>query len=334
LEVVRDLADDHDFGYVVFDIANVAAVSTKITADKIKYVDIDGPWNWREQWMYIDIGEGNEYSFNGSNWCWAVAETYLPDGHTSEEKWARILQEPKKQIMFIRHAAEETQNDKTHLPSKVTRFTIPALPKAPRVRIDIGKGVLVGKADWEISTDHSGEWAKMTQNTLPLGKVIELPSVRNQGEMVEIDLRPINDRGQGSTTVMVRIPGEDNRPTSTPSIQELSFWNAGCPCPPGREDVNVFTPGPNRTIVINSDWSSFNVEVKINDKWRRVKSLKADDIPTEGLQVRMAGNRKLNAIAGPEHTLKIHAVGDAGEILLTNYVSDWEYQGWRHPLEN
>ena len=283
-----DTVADEAVGYAMYTITGAAFNPSAIGAEKIIYNDTGA---------YIDIGAGNEWSKDG--YTWTPASDDGPRGTDTAEKWCVLPISTARQTVYVRgQAAADTEGNIT-LPSlKSVKVTVPAMPKAPKVRIYPSEALLSAKAGLEISND--GEtWAKMTENTLPLGAVTILPaSVAGDGH-IPIDLSDKQD-------VYVRVPAGGGKPHSDTFETHIRISNTG---PVSESD---FTAAPKQTILADD---SVVIEVFIGGKWKKVKKFTADDIPEAGLTVRRAGTRE--RLPGPERILRLVSDGGYRTISVT-----------------
>jgi hypothetical protein len=257
--------------YAVYTINAIAPNPAKIGRDKITYGNSDA---------FIDIGEGREWSRDKIRW--RPADGNGVNGTDDAEKWCSLPLSSVRQTIFVRNAGDP--DGITMSSVKSVKVTVPAIPKAPRVNIYIGKGFLSARAGMEISND--GEvWAKMDENTVPLGAVTELPASSGSGS-VQIDLNDGND-------AYVRNPA-GNRPPSDSFAVGIKLRDSG------EVSEEHFIPSHGKTIRTDK---SVTVEAFMDGKWKKVKKFNADKIPHDGLRVRRAGTK--DRMPGAESVLRL-----------------------------
>jgi hypothetical protein len=265
--------DSGSITYAVYTISAIAPNPAKIDRDRIAYSNTEA---------FIDIGAGHEWSRDG--FTWRPADRGGPDGEDGEARWCHVPQSNARQTIFVRGGGNAADANNITMPSRrPARVTIPAIPKAPRVNIYVGQGFLSARAGMEISND--GElWARMDENTLPLGAVTALPASAGGGS-VNIDL---NDGSE----VYVRNPAGGGRPPSHAFAVIIMLRDAGAVS----EEHFISAPGKR----IRAD-RAVSIETFADGRWKRVRSISAESIPSDGLRVRRSGTR--DRLPGPEGVL-------------------------------
>jgi len=152
-----EVADNNTAGFAVYIIEKVAPNLTKIDKGKIKYIRNEDFGDI----ALIEIGEGAEYYYPYAHAEWKPAHN---ETDTGAGKWASVYLDDYncKQTIYVRTAALEdttTSEVATILPSlEIQKITIPMLTKPPKLKIDIKKGTLVGKAGWGITLCIKRKW--------------------------------------------------------------------------------------------------------------------------------------------------------------------------------
>lgn len=282
-----DADADGDIGYAVYTITGAAPNPAAIPSSRIIYSNADA---------FIDIGADSEWSKDGHTWY--PASNNGPNGEDTASKWCGVRLSSARQTIYVRGRASADDASNITLPSqKSVRVNIPAMPKAPKVRIYASQALLSARAGLEISND-GYTWALMTENTLPLGVVTNLPASGGTGT-VPIDLGDKSD-------VYIRVPAGNGRPHSEAFETNIRISDTGAVTD---EDFSV---APKQVILVDN---AVVIEAFMGNKWRKVKKISASDIPETGLKVRRAGTKE--RLPGPERVLRLISFGGYKIISVT-----------------
>jgi len=255
------------------------------------------PITYTEDYAYVNIGAGNEWSKDGYTWNPAASEG--PSGTDSTAKWCRVDLSASKQTITVRGQSSADDAGNITFPSvKTAKVAVPAIAKAPKVRIYASEAVLSAKAGLEISNDGQ-TWARMSSNTLPLGKVTNLPSSVAGNPSVPIDLTDKSD-------VYVRTPATGSKPHSDVFETHIRISHTGS------VGIDDFSSAPKQQIIIDS---AVTIEAMMGGKWKQIKKLTAGDIPASGLRVRRAGTKE--RLPGPESILTLVSQDGVRVLSLT-----------------
>lgn len=272
--------------YAIYTITGIAPSPATISKDKIVYTSAG---------TYIDIGTGYEWSTDG--YIWRSADNNGPNGVDAAEKWCSVALSTEKQTVYVRGKAKTNEASNITLPSsKSVKVAVAAMPKAPKVNIYLSKGFLSTRAGMEISNDGK-TWGKMTETTLPLGAVTDLPASAGSGT-VKIDLNNNQD-------VYVRTPAGNGKPPSDTFETRLKFKDAG------NVSAEYFIAAPNAKIRVDT---SVAIEAFLDGKWKKIKEIDASSIPASGLKVRRTAKDRL---PGLESILKLVSYGEVKEVTIS-----------------
>ncbi|MCL2085985.1 MAG: hypothetical protein FWH05_00120 [Oscillospiraceae bacterium] len=312
-----EVPNDSTVGFAVYDIAKIAP-DPSVGKDKIHFPKED-PWS-----AHVDIGIKTQY----------YTQSYQRDGWQDAggapgdiKKWAVINIENGRETLFVRGMADSDDygdtlvNGKTYLPSfKTIRVNLPSMLKAPNVRFNVAKEVLIGRAGWVVEWRPGNTWERrfkvvMTSNELPLNAPI-------QAEMSTYSYDSSSGTGSWSppqtvtttipisaeygTNMSVYIPSGNGRPASFSAnlyvfIIGYSYhgnWND----PPTHLPAFELEFVAKQRILINpwNNDSPYGVEANIGGRWRKVRNLTTAQIPETGLEIRSVGGSQIQRYGSGE----------------------------------
>lgn len=177
--------------------------------------------------------------------------------------------------------------------SASVKVTVPALANAPTTKLDVSKGEIKLKKDWQVRVASS----PTSVITLAAAKTLAI------GDKTDIDNGTIS---RTESYIEFRVPS-GKKAGSTWSRLYLNV---------GKGDVldnnkvgNYFTFAAKNTVTVVG---SIPIQAKINNKWKNVKSIKYSDFALTDkngtLEVRMAGTK--TKLPGASSILKINATGE------------------------
>ncbi|MCL2087523.1 MAG: leucine-rich repeat domain-containing protein [Oscillospiraceae bacterium] len=285
-------------GFMEFNFEQVATAPAKMNVNQhITY-------STEEAVAFVDIGVNSEYRLRNTDKWLAPREGFNDD----TRKWARVPLHDRRQPVFVRTKAAENTNDEDGiaLPSLPLTLQVPAMGKAPRIRINPAIGTMQGTAGWVVEgtqkhkvsinnisvvIDEEFRFTIGSDRIVPLDEEVTVlvRSVELTNNRWEEATRRIAPGAEFRVYVAASNAARKRPPSLRSQLIKYSVANELDPYNNFSLARGVVTVNSVDEVTTNAVLYDFGIEAEFNGKWRRVTQLKTSDIGTSGIKVRRAG---------------------------------------------